>query len=115
MPRNGKVHREDAHGQHGRDKDPSRQHMAGGTFAETHCRGPGQQPQAPRANMNNQYGRIGHQAFLEIYTGAGAPVFHPTAISAERGLCKEGASWSSFGSRQAAIRTSTSTHSASRV
>jgi hypothetical protein len=50
--------------------------MAEGTFAETHCRSPGQRPQAPRANMNNQYGRIGHRAVLEIYTVAGAPVFH---------------------------------------
>src|SRR6266480_2348000 len=56
-------------------------HMAGGTFAEGHCRGPGQQPQAPNANMHNQYGRIGHWPFLEIYTWTGAPVFHRKTLA----------------------------------
>src|SRR2546425_655823 len=66
MPHDGKVYREGAHGEHGCHKDLSRQHMAGGTFAERHRSGPGQQPQAPSANMHNQYGRIGHWLFLEI-------------------------------------------------
>src|SRR5260370_13502586 len=83
MPCEGKVQRCGRHGKHGCDKDLSRQHMAGGTFAERHCSGPGQQPQAPGANMHNQYGRIGHWPFLEIYTWTGAPVFHPAAISTE--------------------------------
>src|SRR6266478_9534163 len=81
MSHDGKVRRDDGHGQHGCDKNLSRQHMARGTFAERHCRCPGQQPQAPSANMNNQYGRIGHCPLLEIYTWIGAPVFRPTAIS----------------------------------
>src|SRR5437879_4434728 len=80
MPHDGKIHRDDGHGEHGCDKDLSRQHMAGGTFAERHRSGPGQQPPAPSANMHNQYGRIGHWLFLEIYTWTGAPVFHRTAL-----------------------------------
>src|SRR2546425_6429821 len=87
MPHDGKVYREGAHGEHGCHKDLSRQHMAGGTFAERHCSRPGQQPQAPSANMHNQYGRIGHcpllEPFLKIDTWTAAPVFHPTAISTE--------------------------------
>jgi hypothetical protein len=43
MPHDGKVHRARSHGEHGCDKDSSRQHMAGGAFAETQCSGPGQQ------------------------------------------------------------------------
>jgi len=35
----------------------------GETFAKRHYSGPGQQPQGPSANMNNQYGRIGHRPF----------------------------------------------------
>src|SRR3989442_5571910 len=87
MPHDGKVHRDGGHGQHGCDKDLSRQHMAGGTFAERHCSGPGQQPQAPSANMHNPYGRIGHcpflEPFLKIDTWTAAPLFHPTVISTE--------------------------------
>src|SRR2546423_10875972 len=83
MPHDGKVRREGALGGYGCDKDLSRQHMAGGTFAERHCSGPGQQPQTPSANMHNQYGRVGHWPFLEIDTWTAAPVFHPTAISTE--------------------------------
>src|SRR6266478_9984263 len=81
VPRDGKVHREGGHDEHGGDKDLSRQHMAGGTFAERHGRGPRQQRQGPSANMHNQYGRIGHRSFLENYTWIGAPKFQPTAIS----------------------------------
>src|SRR5713101_4892735 len=81
IPHDRQVRREGTHGEHGRDKNLPRQHMPGGSFAERHCRGPGQQPQAPSANMNNQYGRIGHWPLLEIYTWIGAPVFRPTAIS----------------------------------
>src|SRR6266850_2115433 len=47
MSRDGKVRCEGAHGEHGCDKDPSRQHMAGGTFAESQRRGPGHQPHDP--------------------------------------------------------------------
>src|SRR5216683_441449 len=83
MPHDRQVRREGTHGEHGRDKDLSRQHMAGGTFAEGHCSGPGQQPQGPSANMNNQYGRIGHWPFLEIHTWTGAPVFQPTEVVKE--------------------------------
>jgi len=83
MPRNGKVRCKGTHGEHGCDKHLSRQHMAGGTFAETHRRGPGHQAHDPTANMSNQYGRIGHCPILEIYTGAAAPVFHPSRIRTE--------------------------------
>src|SRR6266849_4561164 len=88
MPRDGKVRRDRGHGQHGCDKDLSRQHMAGRAFAERHCRCPGQQPQAPSANMNNQCGRIGHWPFLEIYTWTLAPEFHPS-LSLIVGSCIE--------------------------
>src|ERR1700687_504453 len=84
MPHDGKVHRDDGHGEHGYNKDLSREHMSPGTFAERHGSGPGHHPQGPTANMDNQYGRIGHRPFLEIHTWTGAPVFHPTGISPER-------------------------------
>src|SRR5580693_2371170 len=66
MPHNCKVYSEDAHGEHGCDKDFSRQHMTGGTFPERHCSGSREQPKGPRKDMSNQYGRIGHGLFLEI-------------------------------------------------
>src|SRR5216684_2527817 len=83
MPHDCKVHCDRGHGEHGCDKDLSGQNMPGGTFAERHCSGPGQQPQGSSANMNNQYGRIGHWPFLEIHTWTGARVFQPTEVVKE--------------------------------
>src|SRR5208283_1269207 len=97
MPHDCKVHCCHGHSEHGGDKDLSGQSMAGGAFAERHCRGPGQQPYGPGTNKTNQYGRIEHLHFIR----APAPqsftwrhwLLHLLRESADLGSMPEVAVW----------------------
>jgi hypothetical protein len=98
MPHDCKVYNEDAHGEHGCNKDFSRQHMTRGTFRERHCSGSRQQPHGPREDMSNQYGRIGHGLLGDNIRGPEPETFRRmrysrgTAEWSETGNYKERAS-----------------------
>jgi len=47
MPRDGKIRREGAHGEHGGDKDLSRQHMAGEPLRKDIAAVPDSNPRVP--------------------------------------------------------------------